>query len=131
MTPKLPFFPPQVQNVIRKKWKRFRVNRAMYKRSRRQGSRTSSYFLSQSDVTTPRRLNVFSSKAVYTNVVTLCMSTLSDALKDKLYLFFSRKSRKRDNIRALPTLLPNYKNYNDIFDWLIHYEILHASLKWL
>ncbi|GFN82489.1 hypothetical protein PoB_000899500 [Plakobranchus ocellatus] len=37
----------QVQLVISKKWKRFRTNRAMNSRSRRQGSR-SSYFMSQS-----------------------------------------------------------------------------------
>ncbi|CAG5120887.1 unnamed protein product, partial [Candidula unifasciata] len=39
------FMNSEVQNVIRKKWKRFRTNRAMNTRSRRQGSRTSSYFL--------------------------------------------------------------------------------------
>ncbi|XP_070210130.1 corticotropin-releasing factor receptor 2-like [Littorina saxatilis] len=44
------FMNAEVQSVIRKKWNRFRVNRAMNTRSRRQGSRTSSFFLSQSEV---------------------------------------------------------------------------------
>ncbi|BFY98051.1 hypothetical protein BsWGS_01090 [Bradybaena similaris] len=48
------FMNSEVQSVIMKKWKRFRTNRAMNTRSRRQGSRTSSYFLSQTDA--PRRL---------------------------------------------------------------------------
>ncbi|KAL8580465.1 hypothetical protein ACOMHN_001234 [Nucella lapillus] len=44
------FMNVEVQSVIRKKWNRFRVNRALNTRSRRQGSRTSSFFLSQSEV---------------------------------------------------------------------------------
>ncbi|XP_076461896.1 corticotropin-releasing factor receptor 2-like [Babylonia areolata] len=43
------FMNVEVQSVIRKKWNRFRVNRALNTRSRRQGSRTSSFFLSQSE----------------------------------------------------------------------------------
>ncbi|XP_059153383.1 corticotropin-releasing factor receptor 2-like [Physella acuta] len=49
------FINSEVQNAIKKKWRRCRTNRAMGKRSRRQSSRTSSYFLSQSEVPATRR----------------------------------------------------------------------------
>ncbi|XP_071108645.1 corticotropin-releasing factor receptor 1-like isoform X1 [Haliotis cracherodii] len=44
------FMNTEVQSVIRKKWNRFRINRAMNSRTRRRSSRTSSFFLSQSEV---------------------------------------------------------------------------------
>lgn len=45
------FFAKQVQGVIKKKWQRFRLSRSLTNsRSRRRSSRTSSVFLSQSEV---------------------------------------------------------------------------------
>ncbi|KAK0054634.1 corticotropin-releasing factor receptor 2, partial [Biomphalaria pfeifferi] len=48
----------QVRNAIKKKWRRCLTNRALNTRTRRQGSRTSSYFLSQSEVPARRTQNL-------------------------------------------------------------------------
>uniref|UniRef100_A0A2C9M932 G-protein coupled receptors family 2 profile 2 domain-containing protein n=1 Tax=Biomphalaria glabrata TaxID=6526 RepID=A0A2C9M932_BIOGL len=48
----------EVRNAIKKKWRRCLTNRALNTRTRRQGSRTSSYFLSQSEVPARRTQNL-------------------------------------------------------------------------
>ncbi|XP_070212025.1 corticotropin-releasing factor receptor 1-like [Littorina saxatilis] len=46
------FMNGEVQSVIKKKWQRFRLSRSMNNRARRRSSRTSSFFLSQSETVT-------------------------------------------------------------------------------